>query len=144
MRTAGDDKRALGGVDPVGVANQIHALLGMQAHARDHEQVGDPAVKLHSRGLKIAVPLLQHNPGLVESSIYHGRPDGPDTGGYHSRVGEDERQHPRTMIESAGDHGTQVVLPRAHPQALTYACQFTGFEQFVASCASRKFHCEPL
>jgi len=48
------------------------------------------------------------------------------------------------MIESAGDHGTQVVLPRAHPQALTYACQFTGFEQFVASCASRKFHCEPL
>ena len=42
MRTAGDDQRAVGRVDPPGVANQLHALLGVQAHARDHEQVGHP------------------------------------------------------------------------------------------------------
>jgi hypothetical protein len=47
------------------------------------------------------------------------------------RVG-DERQHPRTMIEGAGDHRRQVVFPRANPQALPNARQFARSEQFVA------------
>ena len=144
VRPAGDDQRPMCGVDPVGVADQIHALLGMQAHTRDHEHVGDPAVKLHLRRTEIAVPLLQDEPGLVESGVYHGRADGADARRYHSRVGEDERQHPGTMIEGAGDHGRQVVFPCASPQALPKACQFARFEQFVAACASGKFHCEPV
>ena len=118
VRTAGDDQRAMRGVDPVGVTDQVHALLGMQAHARDHEHVGDPAVELHVRRPEIAVPLLQDDPGLVESPVHQGRAYGPDAGGYHSRVGEDERQHPRPMIEGAGDHGRQVVFLRANAQAL--------------------------
>ena len=91
VRTAGDDQRPMRGVDPVGVTDQLHALLGMQAHARDHEHVGDPAVELHLRRPEIAVPLLQDDAGLVESGVYHGRAYGPDTRGYHPRVGEDER-----------------------------------------------------
>ncbi len=144
VRTAGDDQRAMRSVDPVGVADQLHAALGMQAHARDHEHIGDPAVELHLRGPEIAVPLLQDDPGLVEPGVRQGRADGPDARGNHSRVGEDERQHPRAMIEGAGDHRRQVVLPCAKPQALPQARQLTRSEQFVAARASGKLHGEPL
>ena len=81
---------------------------------------------------------------LVESGIHQRRADGPDTRGDHPRVGKDERQHPRAMIERAGDHGRQVVFPRANPQALPNARQFARLEQFIAARASGKFHGEPL
>ena len=144
VRTAGDDQRAVRGVDPPGVADHLHAPLGVHAHARDHEQVGDPAVEPHPRGPEIAVPLLQDDAGLVEPGIDHGRADRPHAGGHHSRVGEDERQHPRAMIEGAGDHRRQIVFLRANPQALAQARQFARFEQFVAARSAGKFHGEPL
>ena len=144
MRPPGDDQRAVFGIDPMGVADHVHATLGMQAHARDHEHVGDPAVEPHLRRPEIAVPLLQDDPGLVEPGVHHGRADRPDTGGDHPRVGQDERQHTRAMIEGAGDHRGKVVLLPAEPQALPQARQLARLEQFVTAWTSGKLHCVPL
>ncbi len=46
---------------------------------------------------------------FVNPGVGHRRADRPDAGRGHARVGEDERQHSRAMIERAGDHGGQVV-----------------------------------
>ena len=144
VRPAGDDQRAMRGIDPVRVADQVHALLGMQAHARDHEQVGDPAVQSHSRRPEVAVPLLQDDPRLFESGIHHRRADGADTRRRHPRIGEDERQHPRAVIKGAGDDRRQVVSWRNCPQALSETGQFARLEQFVSTRASGKLHGGPL
>ena len=37
-----------------------------------------------------------------------------------------------------------VSLPSSGRSSSTNSRQFAGFEEFVAACASGKFHCEPL
>jgi hypothetical protein len=61
--------------------------------------------------------LLEDEPRPLETGIDKGGADGPDAGGRHPRVGEDEREHAGPMIERACDHARQVVA-RGH---LTHA-----------------------
>lgn len=122
------------------IAHQAHALLGMQAHARDHEQVRNPSIELHSRRAKTAVPLLKDDARFGEARIDHGRPDRPYAGGDHVGIGEDERQHSGAVVERAGDDGRQIVLRRESSQAVAQLGELAWFEQFIAASSSGKFH----
>ena len=144
VRSARDDEGTMRGIDSVRVSDQIHAFLGMQAHARHHEQIGDPAVELHSRRPKVAIPLLQDDPRLGESCVHHRGADSTDTRGRHPRVGEDEREHSRAVIEGAGDHGRQVVIRRDVPQAFPEPIQLAGLQQLIAARASWELHGGPV
>jgi hypothetical protein len=140
VRPAGDDQRAAGRVDPPGVADHGHAPLGVQAHARHHEQVRDPPVQPHPGRAEVPVPLLQDDPGLVEPGVDHGRPDPPDAGRGHAGVGVDEREHPGAVVERAGDHGRQVVGRGDPPEPGAEGGQLARPEQFVPAGAARQFH----
>ena len=141
---AGNDQRSVIRIDPLSIADQLHARLGVQAHARNHEHVGDSSVEPHPRRTKISVPLLKDDSGLLESGVDHGRADGPDACGRHTCVGEDKRQHPCAMVERTGDHHRQVVLRCKLPQALAQTDQLARPERFVTASATRKFHIDPL
>ena len=90
-------------------------------------------------GTELLVPLLQHDPRLVEAGIDQRRADRPHAGRHHPQVGVDKRQDARAMIEGAGDHRRQVVL-RRQPQAAADVGHFAGGKQNVALGAAGQFH----
>jgi hypothetical protein len=77
--------------------------------------------------------LLQDDSGLLEAGVGHRGADGAHPGRGHPQVGVDERQHPRPVVERAGDDRGQVVPARQPPQPPAQVGQFTGTKQFVAA-----------
>jgi hypothetical protein len=58
--------------------------------------------------------LLQDDAGFSEADVGQRRADGAHAGGDHPGVGVDEGEHPRAVVEGAGDNGGEVV-PRGEP-----------------------------
>ena len=137
---AGDDQRPVGGVDAGGVADELLAGRRVDLHARDEEQVGHAAVEAHLGRAEVAVPLLEDDAGLGESRVEEGGTDSAHAGRGHARVGVDERQHARTVVERAGNDGGQIVAGRQRTESLAEGEQLTGTAQLVATRAAGKLH----
>jgi len=86
------------------------------------------------------VPLLEHDAGPGKPAIDYCRTNGAHAGGRHARVGKNEGQHPRAMVEGACDDCRQVMPGGDLAQTLAKASQFTGSQQFIAAITSWKFH----
>ena len=140
MRAAGYDQRAMGWIDPPGIANEIHAAIGVQAHAGDHEQVRNSAIEAHARWAKVFVPLLKDDAGFLKAAIDHGRANGPHAGGGHSGVGKDKGKHSRAVIEGAGNDRDKIVFGRNLPQPLADTLEFPRPQKLVSAGTSWKFH----
>jgi hypothetical protein len=80
--------------------------------------------------------LLQHDPRFREPRIDEGRPDGAYPRRRHARVGKDEWEHSRAVIERARDDGRQVVGRRDEAQPATQGGKFTGAKQFVSTLSA--------
>ena len=113
MGSAGNDQRAADG--SMRLASRIRALAisWCMPMVETMKMSGHAAVQLHQRRTEISIPLLKDDAGFDESDIRQCRADGSHARRRHARVGEDKREHPRAMIERAGDHRDQCVLARS-------------------------------
>jgi len=139
-RAADDDQRAALGVDAPSVADQRVARVGVHAHARDQEQVGDSTIELHLRRPEALVPLLEDEAGLVEPGVGQRRADGADASRRHAGVGVDEREHARPVVEGAGGDGDEVMARRDGAQPIAKGRHRSGLQQLIATSAAWKFH----
>ncbi len=132
---AGDDQRPMVRGDLADVAKHILAGGGVEAHAGDHEDVGNSPIQPHPRRAEVAIPLLKNDAGFVEPGLVHVRPDCARPGRNHQHIRDDERQHPSPVVERTSDDRRDVVPARYPLEATANISQLARFQQFIADGA---------